>query len=217
MTVSVVPALSSTGGKSFLPSIDETSGTSKSVRELNGDAAVIRAQAGDLHSTSTSLHHRTRDYALSLSRNDWGRKSPADLLAHLSELGFAWRDIARMVGVSVPAIQKWRRGERITGDNRARLTQLLAVLQMVTDEYLISDPASWFEMPIVDGVAVTPIDLYVAGSVELLLDWASHYEVDSTVVLDKFDADWRQTHVDKNFEIFVAEDGELSIRPRHLS
>lgn len=34
----------------------------------------------------------------------------ASMLSDLAELGFAWRDIARLVKVSVPAVQKWRKG-----------------------------------------------------------------------------------------------------------
>ncbi|WP_427136175.1 hypothetical protein [Pseudarthrobacter sp. S9] len=212
MSSDLLPGGSATGGKSFLPVIDQTSSAPR--RDLHGDAAVIRHQAGDLHSSTKDLHHQLRVSALNRLMQEWGKKAPNELLEHVSSLGFAWRDIARMIHVSVPAVQKWRRGERITGENRLRLTRLIAVIEMITVEHLVSDPASWFEMPIEDGVAVTPIDLYATGKTDLLLDWVSNHEADPVTVLDKFDADWRQHYVDENFETFTAEDGELSIRPR---
>lgn len=45
------------------------------------------------------------------------KDSVASMLSDLADLGFARRDIARLVKVSVPAVQKWRRGEGVRGES----------------------------------------------------------------------------------------------------
>ena len=104
---------------------------------------------------------------------DRGRAGMQDMIEELAELGFAWRDVARMIGVSVPAVQKWRRGEGTTGDNRQKVAGLLAACDLVADHYAISEVASWFEMPIRVGTAVTPIDLWADGQPRLVFEHAS--------------------------------------------
>lgn len=56
----------------------------------------------------------------------------ASMLSDLAELGFAWRDIARLVKVSVPAVQKWRKGEKASGESHSRVASLLAACDLIT-------------------------------------------------------------------------------------
>jgi len=138
------------------------------------------------------------------------------LLGKLSDAGMAWRDVARLVGVSVAAVQKWRRGEGITGANRLKLAGIVAVLQCLHEE-MINEPVSWLEMPVHAGVALTSVDLMAAGRYDLVLELADgeHSPAETTIaVLDEFDPHWRDTRVDETFEVFVADDGIPSIRPR---
>jgi len=140
----------------------------------------------------------------------------ASLLAELGEKGMAWRDVARLVGVSVPAVQKWRRGEGITGANRLKLAGISALLTCL-EEQMITEPVSWLEIPVRDRVAVCPLDLMVAGRHDIVLELASdeHASVETTnEVLDEFDPDWQTTRVDDQFEVFIASDGVRSVRPR---
>ncbi|BDR52201.1 hypothetical protein KIM372_01080 [Bombiscardovia nodaiensis] len=52
-------------------------------------------------------------------------QSMETLLEQISDLGFAWRDVARMLHVSVPAIQKWRRkNARASAENKRNLASL---------------------------------------------------------------------------------------------
>lgn len=141
-----------------------------------------------------------------------GKSAPVDLLGELGELGFAWRDIARLLGVSVQAIQKWRRGEGVTGNNRQKIASLLAACDLIADHYGTEEVASWFEMPLAQGAPVTPLDLWAAGQHELVFDFASN-QVDAEAILSAADPGWRERY-HSDFEVFRADDGKLAIRPK---
>jgi hypothetical protein len=150
-----------------------------------------------------SWQHRT---------NERGRLAPKTLLQEIADLGFAWRDVARMIGVSVPAVQKWRRSGGVTGDNRRKLASLVALCDEITARYPIQEVASWFEMPISAAAPVTPIDLYAAGRSTLVLDHASNHR-DSEEILTAYDPEWRE-RFRSDFEVYLDTDGEMSIRPK---
>jgi hypothetical protein len=134
------------------------------------------------------------------------------MLGKLAELGFAWRDVARLVGVSVPAIQKWRRGEKTSGDSRLKVANLLAACDIIAEHYMIEEVASWFEMPLVANAPVTPLDLYAANRGDLVFDFASGH-TDPEVLLTEFDPEWRERYRSE-FEVFDAVDGHRSIRTK---
>lgn len=138
-----------------------------------------------------------------------------NMLAKLADWGFAWRDIARMVGVSVPALQKWRKGDRPSPDNARKLADLVAGCEVIHKfNPLITDIAMWFEAPIVSEAPVTPIDLWATGNQQLVFEHARvDGDVDPYVTMDSFDSDWRERYR-SDFETFTAADGEVSIRMR---
>jgi hypothetical protein len=140
------------------------------------------------------------------------KSAVADLLVRLSDCGFAWRDVARMVGVSVPALQKWRRGEKITGENRLKVAKVIAFVQML-EEMMIDDPASWLEMPIMDGVSLNRIDLIASGRASLVFELAGDHTTPENV-LARFDEHWRDNLTDPDFETYVDSDGVRAIRPK---
>lgn len=128
----------------------------------------------------------------------------------------AWRDVARLVNVSVPAVQKWRRGDGMTGENRFRLAGVLALLVCLENK-MVNQPVSWLEMPVLRDVSVSAMDLIAADRYDLVLELAADVTADEgqrIQALDEFDPAWRATRVDEKFEVFEAEDGILSIRPR---
>lgn len=114
-----------------------------------------------------------------------------------------------MLGVSVPAVQKWRKGERASGENRLKLAGLIAAMDLFASQFQIKDIESWLEMPLVDGIPVTPIDLWAQHSF-LVLEYASGHLHPETA-LDRFDPSWRETY-QSDFETFRNEDGDMSIR-----
>lgn len=191
------------------PRVDETRTVAK---VLTDDVGYYRKQARDLHADFNDLHQKTRWDEWVQRTTERGRAGVPDMLRELADLGFAWRDIAQLVGVSVPAIQKWRRGEGTTGENRQKVARLLAACDLITDHYLIQDVASWFEMPIQMGVPVTPIDLWAGGRPDLVLDCASEH-TPPLETLNAWDPNWRDRYR-SDFEVFRAEDGQRSIRPK---
>lgn len=199
-----------TGGKKFDLPIERQSGE----RVLVDRTDVLRRRALDLHAETRELNESATEGDLAARQQEHAKKSPVDMLAELSLLGLAWRDIARMVGVTVAALQKWRRGDGTSGENRAALAKILALMEMLTDRF-ISEPASWLEMPIREGVAVTPLDLIAGNRYDLVLGLASGHESESPEsALDAFEPGWRSSRVDSVFETYVAADGVVSIRPR---
>lgn len=158
-----------------------------------------------------SLHrsHYVEWNARTLER---GRSGVPELLRELAHLGFAWWDVARLFGVSVPAVQKWRRGDHPTGQHRRMVAGLLAACDLVADHYGVQDVASWFEMPMRPDTPVTPIDLWSEGRPDLVLDYASGH-TDPEDLLTTWDERWRERY-QSDFETFRAGDGQLSIRPK---
>lgn len=169
-------------------------------------ADVVKGVATETHQTDYMLQVRFRTSELVGAGGQ-------TLLGVLADMGFAWRDIARMVGVSVPAIQKWRRGEGLTGENARKLARLVAACEVIHKfNPMIADVALWFEAPIVDEAPVTPIDLWASGNQQLVFEHA-RLEVDPLMTMDSFDANWRETYR-SDFETYRAGDGDLSIRMR---
>lgn len=173
----------------------------------------IRSSARAIDNTATGLHQQTWEMHIDELAASLGRSGVGDLLSRLSDWGFSWRDVARMLRVSVPAVQKWRRGETMTGANRLRLARVVALVSAIEDEALVSEPASWFEMPLVDGVHVSPTDFVEADLWAPLVDFALQH-CEAAAALDQFDADWRASRIDNSFETFVDSDGVRAIRPK---
>jgi hypothetical protein len=189
------------------PSLTETRTVAHVLTEQYG---YIRQQARDLHEATDQLHQRRHYEEWNDRTRRRGRSSTQDLLNELAELGFAWRDIANLVGVSVPAVQKWRRGEGATGENRQKVASLLAACDLVAEHYGIQEVASWFEMPLLLGVPVAPVELWAGGRPDLVFDYASGH-TDSDHILTAWDPGWRDRYR-SDFEVFRADDGRRSIR-----
>ena len=99
-------------------------------------------------------------------------------------------DVARMIGVSVPAIQKWRRGGAATGESRLQRGRCAGCLHLDCRALPVKDIAGWFEAPILMGYPVTALDLYAARKVQLVFELASGH-ADPERVLGDFDPSWR--------------------------
>ncbi|MFD6515168.1 transcriptional regulator [Rhodococcus sp. NPDC060176] len=184
-------------------------------RSLVDDTFVTKRKYEDLGDPVRESHRTALKLDLEQRTSDRAKLAPRDGLNALGDLGFAWRNVAALMGVSVAAVNKWRRGEGITGPNRLKLARILALLD-VLETHMIAEPASWLEMPIHDGVNLTPIDMLVANRYDLVLEFAAYAIAggDHQTILDEFDPDWRNSLVDKNFETFVDADGIVAIRPK---
>jgi hypothetical protein len=169
----------------------------------------------DLHSDTAGLRRRGLVDELEDRQQVVAASSRTDLLDVLSDAGFAWRDVARLAQVSVPAVQKWRRGEGMTGPNRYKMAKLVALLDVLANHF-VSEPVSWLEMPVKEGVALSRLDLLVDNRFDLVLELLSDDGDPASAIgiLDEFQPDWRDSLIDSAFETFVAADGVVSIRPR---
>lgn len=186
--------------------------THATVSVLTEDVGYTRSQVRDLNEKAEDLHQQTYFVEWRLRSNDRGKAAVGEMLAELADYGFAWRDIARLVGVSVPALQKWRRGQRATGESRLKVASLLAACDLIVEHYEVQEIGSWFEMPLAASAPITPIDMYAAERPDLVFEHASSH-VDPEQVLTLFDPEWRERYR-SDFEVVRAGDGELSIRPK---
>lgn len=199
-----------TGGIDTQPSLAPKYETRSSYTRESSDR---RRQIKDLTEDSQETHRNAVRTELDDRSHRWARESTQELLSELRGWGFAWRDVARIVGVSVPALQKWRKGASQSGANRLKLARLVATVEYVEREFLINDVASWLEMPIRTGVHLTALDLLADNRDVLVIELASE-QATPEKVLDEFEPEWRIKLVDNAFEVFIASDGSKAIRPR---
>jgi len=175
---------------------------------LHQHVRVLQAETGELRQKGFS---RALDEATRVKQ----KQATTGLLAALRDAGFAWRDVARIVGVSVPAVQKWRRGEGIDPANHTVLARLVALLDILREDVIL-DPVSWLETDVRPGVHLSKMELLAAGRFDLVQEFADdrtdHAGVDA--ILDRFEPLWRDRFVDEHFEVFTADDGNRSIRAR---
>ena len=182
-------------------------------------ASDVADRAGHIRNRSTlvsrdaaEVQHDALRLQLDARTARSARQDPAALLNQLSQMGFAWRDIARMVGVSVPALRRWRNGELPGGENRRRIAQLVAFAEIICDDHLVFEPASWMEVPIVSDAPTTPIDLYATGHLDVVFDLAADH-CSPEAALDAAIPDWRE-RFRSNWEVGTAEDGQPYIRSK---
>lgn len=177
---------------------------------LTEDIGWNRQKVGFINDDFGNLHKRSHDVEWRTRSAERGQAGVATMLTELADLGFAWRDLARMVGVSVPAMQKWRRGEKASGDSRQKVASLLAACDLIAAHYMVEEIASWFEMPLVKRVPITPIDMYADDRADLVFALASGQE-DPEALMTEYDLEWREKYR-SDFETFLASDGNRSVR-----
>jgi transcriptional regulator with XRE-family HTH domain len=180
--------------------------------QLVEEAGFLRSKVRFLGESTSEIHQQLVFDSWQRRTNERGKLAPKGLLEEIANLGFSWRDVARMVGVSVPAIQKWRRDGGVTGENRRKLASLLALCDEITEGYHIQEVASWFEMPITAGAPVTPIDLYADGQARLVMEHASEHS-DGEAILTAYDENWRERYR-SDFEVYLEADSAMSIRSK---
>ncbi len=175
---------------------------------------MLRYELGWLVDGTDQIQRRAFSDDLERRQAQRQKLAPRDLLDYLNDLGFSWRDIARLAGVSVPAVQKWRRGSGVAATNHAALAKVVALTEILGD-HSVMEIASWLEIPLKEGVSLSRMDMLIAGRYDLvMLSVANEGMMGVDAILDKFDENWREILVDDNFETFVDADGILSIRPK---
>ncbi|BAD56424.1 hypothetical protein [Nocardia farcinica] len=177
------------------------------------DAYLERRHAQTKH-TKAADDHRSK-YLLEWQERAklHSERAPVDMLSGLWHSGLSWRDIARLLKVSVAAVQKWRSGEKMSSKNFAHLRDFVAAYDTIAAHKPGVDIASWIDIPILTDVPVTPRDIWVKGDPKLFFEYALG-DMKPETVLDAFDPDWRRRYRDDGFEAFVGTDGVLGIRTK---
>ena len=165
----------------------------------------------DLHESIGQLHSDSLDEELRSLTVRHAREHLPTLLDRLSTLGFSWRDIAKIAGVSVPAVRKWRRGESATGENRQRVARIVALCEIAAKRYIIADVAGWLETPLHPEAPLNGLDLMASERFDLVLALAHEQSGDPERVLDEFEPEWRARYR-SDVEVFTAPDGLPGLR-----
>ena len=83
------------------------------------DAYVARQKANEHHENAV-VHHQSKyleEWQVRVKKHT--ERSHEEMLLSLWESGLSWRDIARLLKVSIAAVQKWRAGEKMSPKNFA--------------------------------------------------------------------------------------------------
>jgi len=185
--------------------------TKTSADALAERAGFLRNQVRYVVTEAASMHSDALLLQLNDRTNEMRRRNPLELLSGLAEEGFAWRDIARIVGVSVPALRKWREGRRLSPEHAVALARFCAFFVIAKSDHLpVHDVAAWLEQPLVPGYKVTGLDLAASRRYEDLLQLAADH-LKAEHLLDRYYADWRED-IQSDAEVFIAPDGQPGIR-----
>jgi transcriptional regulator with XRE-family HTH domain len=183
-------------------------------RALSLRTDYLRTEVDTLGGEVQELHGEIRERDLTDRTLEKTKKSIAGLLDELAaDRGMGWSDISEVLGVSVSAIRKWRKGRDASPQSRLKLARIAALLDVLEEKGLIQDPAAWMEvdLPLEAGYFIRPLDLYLEGHVAALIDLAEQRQT-VTQVLDQVRPNWRMARSD--FEVFLDTDGGRSIRRR---
>jgi len=181
--------------------------------ELIPAVSNLRYRSDLIHTDVTELGQEV--YLLNLAERtaQQERRGVRTLLEAITAAGLSWTLMSRILGVSVPAIRKWRLGEGASPESRHAVAELAALLEMLDEQFVIEDPAAWLEIPLA-GTARTLADVLAAGHQDLVLEYACRWISSPQQLLDRFDPSWRETESRREFETFVASDGAVAIRRR---
>lgn len=180
-------------------------------QELIPRVSMLRYQVNDVHSGVATLGREVYGLNLKERSTEREKKSVPSLLDVVMKMGVGWSALARLLGVSTPAIRKWRLGQGASPENRKTLAELTALMQMLDEQFMVEDPASWLEIPLAD-TRTSLIDVYAAGRSDLILDYAGRWITSAEQLLDAFDPKWRASASSREFETFIAADGQPAIR-----
>jgi hypothetical protein len=179
------------------------------------DEAASKRRNADVDLRRAGMVHRSRYLdQWHMRAKKWAEKPASEMLQSLYTSGFSWRDIARLLEVSVPAVQKWRNGSKVTTKNLTRLRDFMAGYDMVAAHLIEVDVASWLDVPLMSDVPITPLDLWSFTNPVLFFEYALASDVRPEAILDEYDPDWRAKYRDDGFETFIGTDGRMGIRTK---
>ena len=150
---------------------------------------------------------------LSLLTNKKAQNGREALLEELAvERGLGWTDVARLCGVSISAVRKWRSGGALAPERLRSLSKLAAFLELLSEVGPIGDPVGWLMMPLVEQHTVTAAEIYRAGLDEDILEHARG-QLSVEELLDRWSPSWR-TDTRSDWMVVDRPDGERVIARR---
>jgi hypothetical protein len=208
---------SSTLGPRDRPTADEIvvpgSDAPATASALIPQTSALRYQAGHSHARAIQLDRLVNSVGVAERATRLEHLSIRSLLDALStRWGMSWTLIAKLSDVSVQTLRNWRAGDPSSPENRAKCASVVALVETLSDQLLIEDPASWLEIPLAS-TSLSLADLVAAGRSDLVLDYAGSRVSEPERLLNLFDPDWRERY-DRRFETFIDSDGQYSIRKR---
>ena len=181
--------------------------------ELIPRVSSLRVRSDILNADATELG--TEVFLLNLAERAavQERHGVRTMLESLAAAGLSWTLMSRVLGVSIPAIRKWRLGEGASPESRHAVAELAALLEMLKEQFMIEDPAAWLEIPLA-GTSKTVADVVAANRLDLVFDYASAWISSPQQLLDRFAPAWREELAARKYETYVVPDGGLAIRRR---
>src|SRR5690242_2150425 len=149
------PTGTSAGGVS-----DYAPTTPNETRALSLHADYLRTRVDVLGGEMQETHDEFRDLDLTDRTLEKTKKSVPGLLDELArDRGMGWSDIAEVVGVSISAVRKWRKGGDASSERRRKLARIAALLDVLEEKGLVQDPAGWMDMdlPLGSGYFIRPL------------------------------------------------------------
>ena len=114
-------------------------------RVLSLRADYLRTKVDMLGGEVQELHSEARELDLADRTLEKAKKSVTGLLEELvGDRGMGWSDIAEILGVSISAIRKWRKGGDASPASRLNLARIATLLDVLEQKGLVQDPASRF-------------------------------------------------------------------------
>lgn len=192
---------------------DATARAAAAIEELtdayDGLTGTVRLLSEDVEDGRREV----RSIDLNLRTSTKATQGAEMLLEELSTArGLGWSEIARLCGVSISAVRKWRSGESISPERRRSLARLAAFLDLLEEVGPVNEPASWLNMRVSDQLAVTAVDLYVDGRADDLLEYAQGH-LGLEILLDRWKPHWR-TATRSDWRIVNQPDGERVLTRR---
>ena len=207
--MTIVPT-SETTTTTSLPETESLDQTRTSSDVLAEQVGFLRSRVRLVDTDVAALHGEVLGRQLSGRTNEMRKKTPTELLQALADRGLSWRDTARIVQVSIPALRKWREGGGVSGEHVIALARLCAFCEIAEDDHFVSDVAAWLEQPLVTGSGINGLDLAAEGRLEDLIELAAQH-VAPEVLLDRCRPGWGE-FAHSNAEVFIAPDGRPGVR-----
>lgn len=176
-------------------------------------AYAARQQAQSQHVAAVDTHQSKYLDEWQLRVKTHSERSHDEMLSSLWNSGLSWRDIARLLKVSIASVQKWRAGDKMAPKNFARLRDFVAAYDTIAAHKPGVDIASWIDVPILSDVPITPRDLWTDADASTFLEYALG-DLQPEAALDLFEPEWRQRYRNDGFDTFLGDDGQLSIRAK---